>query len=158
MADVGTITQTKADALKRKKVHTIGDVHRSVPAPYFTEYARRWLEHRYGDGAYDGGLRVTTSADLNMEKAAEQAIRNRLPAASDPWAALVAIDPRTGQVRAMAGRPKIKLGDFDPAIDAHRQTGSAFKAFTLSAAFQQHISPNSYWNGPPQITIPNPAC
>src|SRR5205823_14131114 len=61
-------------------------------------------------------------------------------------------------VKAMAGRPEIKLGNFDPAIDANRQTGSSFKAFTLTAAYNQDISPNSYWNGPPQITIPNKEC
>jgi penicillin-binding protein 1A len=158
MADVGDISQKRADRLGLQPLKTIRETHRVVRSAYFVEYARRWLEQRYGDATYDGGLRVRTSLDLKMENAAQQAINAHLSSPHDPWATLVAIDPRTGEVRALAGRPTIKLGQFDPAIDAHRQTGSAFKAFTLTAAFQQHISPFSYWNGPPEITIPSPEC
>src|SRR5207249_6572173 len=80
---------------------------------------------------------------------------------SDPSAALVAIDPRTGQIRDMVGGrdPRILTNDQNLADSpTRRQTGSAFKAFTLSAAVQQKFSLNSYWNGPSQITIPDRAC
>ena len=158
MAQVGYIPTTMYQRLRRQPVKTIGDVQRRVPAAAFVEYTRRWLQQEYGDATYDGGLQVTSSLDLGMQYAAQQAIRSHLPSKGDPWASLVAIDPQTGEVRAMAGRPDIRLGGFDPAIDAERQTGSAFKAFTLTAAFEQHISPFSYWSGPSTITIDDPRC
>ena len=71
---------------------------------YFMEHVRRDLKASYGlDALYRGGLRVRTTLDMEWQRAAERAIRAYLPAPNDPEAALVAIDPRTGAIRAMVG-------------------------------------------------------
>ena len=73
-------------------------------AEYFVQYTRETLAKRYGPAAvFGGGLQVTTSLDLGYQAAAEQAIESHLPSPADPGASLVAIEPKTGQILAMAG-------------------------------------------------------
>jgi penicillin-binding protein 1A len=75
----------------------------------------------------------------------------------DPAAALVSIDPRTGQIVAMAGVRDWSKSKFNYATmhgGSGRQSGSAFKAFTLAAAMQNGYDLNAYWYGPSSITIP----
>src|SRR5204863_1442128 len=113
-------------------------------AAYFADYVRQWLLNQYGEQlTYTGGLNVRTSLDLGWQKAAEQAVGSHLSAKHDPQAALVAIDPRTGQIRAMVGgkAPHILQNNQNLAVPpSRRQTGSSFKAFTLAAALDQHFS------------------
>ncbi|MGZ4149422.1 MAG: transglycosylase domain-containing protein [Actinomycetota bacterium] len=128
-------------------------------AEYFVDYTRQYLIHKYGEArVYGGGLRVTTSLDLKLQKAAEAAIARELPdPVHDPAAALVSIDPRTGQIVAMAGGRDWSKSKFNYATmqgGSGRQSGSAFKAFTLAAAMQNGYDLNAYWNGPSTITIP----
>jgi membrane peptidoglycan carboxypeptidase len=126
---------------------------------YFAEYVRKALFDRYGEGSvYSGGLQVTTTLDLNLQRAAEDAIATALPDQQhDPDAALVSIDPRTGQILAMAGGRNWHKNQFNYATDAGgtgRETGSAFKAFTLAAALNDGQDPFTYWNGPSTMAIP----
>ena len=73
-------------------------------AEYFVDYVRQQLKDKYGEAkVYGGGLQVTTSLDLGLQRDAEAAIRHELPDRRDPAAALVAMDPTTGQILAMAG-------------------------------------------------------
>ena len=103
-------------------------------------------------------MRVTTTLDLNLQRAAEHAIADALPdAENDPAAALVSIDPRTGEILAMAGGRDWSTNKVNYATGAGgsgRQSGSAFKAFTLAAAMQQGYDLHAYWNGPATIGIP----
>jgi penicillin-binding protein 1A len=126
-------------------------------AEYFVDYVRQQLKARYTEAkVYGGGLRVTTSLDLRLQRAAEAAIRHGLPSASDPAAALVSIDPSTGQILAMAGGrdwAKDKVNYATMAGGSGREAGSAFKAFTLAAAMQAGYSLNATWSGPNSITI-----
>jgi len=111
-------------------------------APYFVDHVIQRLSDQYGSKmVYEGGLKVYTSLDLNMQKAAEAAVNGNLPSygkddqgITQPQAALVAIDPSTGEVRAMVGG----RGDdfFNRAILAKRQPGSSFKPFTYLAALE----------------------
>src|SRR5437867_7505671 len=110
------------------------------------------------DSTFEGGLRVTTTLDQRDQAAAERAVASHLPAPNDPSAALVAIDPSTGQIRALVGGRNFAKQKFNLATQAHRQTGSAAKTFTLTAAMEQGISLKSYWNGPPQLVITDPRC
>jgi penicillin-binding protein 1A len=124
---------------------------------YFVDYVRQQLQAKYGEAkVYGGGLQVTTSLDLRLQRAAEAAIRQELPSASDPAAALVSIDPRTGQILAMAGGrdwAKSKVNYATMAGGSGREAGSAFKAFTLAAAMKAGYSLNATWSGPNSITI-----
>ena len=94
-----------------------------------------------------------------MQRAAERAVADHLSARGDPSAAVVAIDPATGAIRAMVGGKNFGRSQVNLATYGHgRQAGSAFKPFTLAAAMEDHISLNSYWYGPNKITITDPRC
>jgi penicillin-binding protein 1A len=126
---------------------------------YF-RYALRELTSRVGARrARHGGLLVRTAVDPRLQGLAQRAVRGWLRHRDDPAAALVAIDPRSGAIRAMTatapGRPQL---DFDLASQSHRQAGSSFKVFTLTAAVEQGISLNSVWHGPRSLTINSRRC
>jgi penicillin-binding protein 1A len=110
-------------------------------APYFTAWLEDQLVDRYGSGnAFAGGLKIRTTLDLELQKAAEQAIATRLGGIG-PSAALVAIDNDTGGIRAMVGGSDFNERPFNLATQGRRQPGSSFKPFTLIAALEDGISP-----------------
>jgi len=150
-----TALQLKTEPIVVKKVRG----QSSGRFPYFIDFIRRQMLDQFGEQlTYSGGLRVHTTLNSAWQQDAEQAIKSHLPGAHDPTAALVAIDPNTGAIRALVGGRNFQKDQFNAAIQAHRGAGSSFKPFTLTAAFQQRIDPKSVWNGPPQITIPNKEC
>jgi len=107
---------------------------------------RQQLVERYGARrAFEGGLRVDTTLDLELQAAAERAIDAHLADPSGPAAALVAIDNDTGEVRAMVGGRDYNKRPFNLATQGQRQPGSAFKPFTLATALTQGIGPGSVW-------------
>ena len=121
---------------------------------YFKEEVRRFLVERFGwERVYQGGLKVYTTVDLEMQKAAEAEVargiadiekrqRRKNEDESNPLqAALVALDPRTGEVRAMVGGRDFEKSNFNRATQAKRQPGSAFKPFVYAAALEQGFSP-----------------
>jgi membrane peptidoglycan carboxypeptidase len=164
MAQEGYITERRANALKKKRVRT--DPAEAGPvgydAPYFVEYTKDLLEDRFGSATvFGGGLRVTTTLDSELQRAAEGAVEQHLPDPDDPEGALVAIDPRSGEILAMVGgrdfnKSKVNLATGEGG--GGRAAGSAFKPFTLAAAMKQRIDPESYWSGPQTITIPDREC
>jgi penicillin-binding protein 1A len=133
---------------------------------YYLDYVRRELLRKYtGDEVFGGGLRVDTSLDREMQWEAQQAVADILDTPGDPEAAVVAIDPQTGEVKAMYGGRNFQKSQVNLALSGAkgyggtgRQAGSAFKPFTLIAALEDHISPNSYWYGPSTKTIPDAEC
>jgi penicillin-binding protein 1A len=131
---------------------------------YFKEEVRKQLVQRFGwERVYQGGLKVYTTIDLDMQKVAErevaqaladieqrQAKRRRTTAAveSDPLqAALVAMDPSTGEVRAMVGGRDFDSSHFNRATQAKRQAGSAFKPFVYATALEQGYTPATLISG-----------
>jgi penicillin-binding protein 1A len=137
-----------------------GSRYMSVKAPAFFDMVVRGLRRSYRPTIVRrGGLRVQTTLDPRLQRMANQALHAWLTAAGDPAGALVAIDPRSGAIRALTtlvpgGRPL----RFNLVTQSRRQAGSAFKAFTLTAAIEQGIPLTSVWNGPPSLTIPNRRC
>ena len=106
-----------------------------------------------------GGLQVRTTLDPRMQFAARAAVAGVLREKADPAAALVAIDPRTGAVKAMVSYlPDGRTMKFNLASQAGRTAGSAFKPFTLAAAIDQGISVSTAFSGPSQLTITDPKC
>src|SRR4029453_10251237 len=105
-------------------------------APFFLEKVRQYLSAPYGAEAVNaGGLRVRTTLDMKMQDQANQTVTRILDdPAHDPKAALVAIDPRNGAVRAMYGGRSYKSRQFNYATDAPRQAGSTMKPFALAHA------------------------
>ena len=105
---------------------------------------RQQLVDRYGARrAFEGGLRVHTTLDLDLQEAAEQAVNAHLANPTGPTAALVAIDNDTGEVRAMVGGRDYNERPFNLATQGQRQPGSAFKPFILAAALRAGIGPGS---------------
>jgi penicillin-binding protein 1B len=113
---------------------------------YFADYVQRFSEDRLGDvKLYRSGFRVYTSLDPFHQAAAEAAVARGLSdmeragrKTGEPLqAALVAVDPSTGELTAMVGGRGYGETQFNRAVDARRQPGSAFKPFVLLAAMQQ---------------------
>jgi penicillin-binding protein 1C len=120
-----------------------------IEAPHFVMSVWARLERDYPDLLYTRGLDVTTTLDLNWQRAAERVVREQIAWLNDPSstsrtpadannAAVVALDPHTGQVRALVGSPDYFDPDISGAVNAAlslRQPGSALKPFTYAAAF-----------------------
>src|SRR5207248_2325809 len=135
-----------------------GSIYTRIRQPYFFTYVEQQLVDGYGASRVrSGGLKVKTTIDPRLQHAAEQAMKDHLLTKTDPAAALVAIDPRTGKIRAMAvDVPSGERLQFNLASQGHRQAGSAFKPFTLAAAIENGISLSSTFNGPPGLLITDP--
>jgi penicillin-binding protein 1A len=138
-------------------------------APYFVEMVRLYLDERYGSNAvYEGGMKVWTTLDMDLQVVAERALEKQLTQlesdlklktthasytlpASDAarvnqrtaylQAALVALDPRNGYVRAMVGGRDWNQSNFNRATQARRQPGSSFKPFIYTAAIDNGFHP-----------------
>ena len=107
---------------------------------------------------YYGGLRIHTALDPTLQAEATRTLVSGLPASNlQLSAALVTVDPATGRVRAVVGGPDYSASQFDAAVNLPgRQTGSAFKVFTLVAALEAGYSPADFIDGSAPCRIPNP--
>ncbi len=106
---------------------------------------------------FQGGLQIHTTLDPNLQRDAEAAVAAGIPAGYHLTAALAAIDPSTGDVRAVVGGPDFGASQFDAALaGAGRQPGSSFKVFTLVTALEQGHSINDVIDGSTPCSIPNP--
>lgn len=122
---------------------------KDVKAAYFLEFLRIQLEEKYGSAAlYKGGLEIYTTLDLNMQKTAEQVfekhigeLRKKLKK-DDLNGALIALNPKTGEIKVMVGGYNFKESQFNRAVQAYRQPGSAFKPFVYLAAMDRGFKPD----------------
>ena len=111
---------------------------------FFFEYVRQQLVKRYGASTVaQGGLKVHTTIDLNMQSQARKAIASVLNEPEDPAAAIVTIDPANGNIEAMAESQSYEESQYNLASQGHRQPGSTFKAIVLADALSRGIDPNS---------------
>jgi 1A family penicillin-binding protein len=118
---------------------------------YFQEELRRQLVTAFGDDrVLRGGLRVYSTFDSTMQRAAEEAIGTRIerivrsrPRARDLQGSLVALDPATGDVLALVGGRSFNASSFNRATQARRQPGSAFKPIVFAAALERGYGPGS---------------
>ncbi len=145
MLEQGKITRTDFERANAEPLPIPEDVRlpgTRGPAPYFVNYVKDQLVEKYGAGrVFGGGLRVTTTIDLKLQDQARTAIESLLGNPDGPAAALVAVDPRTGAVKAMFGGRNFRESQFNLATQAERQPGSAFKPIVLATAMRQGISP-----------------
>jgi penicillin-binding protein 1A len=114
---------------------------RKYDAPYFIENLRQNLEGKFGTELYTSGYRIYSTLDSGMQRAAEEAITNGLHSLEKRVkpgveAALVAIDLRTGQIKAFVGGSNFWKNQFNRATQALRQPGSAFKPFVFITAIE----------------------
>ena len=147
----GYITYEEIVAAKTEELH-YAPVRYDIEAPHFVMYVRQILEERYGsDLLYQGGLKVYTTIDLDLQHTAEEiALRHIAELQADERnasnAAVVAIKPATGEILAMAGSLDYFNRDIDGQVNvalAERQPGSSFKMFTYTEALLQGYTPAS---------------
>ncbi|HET6498785.1 MAG TPA: PBP1A family penicillin-binding protein [Coriobacteriia bacterium] len=125
-------------------------------AHYFVAHVKKLLQQEYDSAVvFGGGLEVHTTIDMGMQAAAEQAVFDALPAAGDPDAALVALDPRNGHIKAMVGGDDFATNKFNLATQGRRQPGSAFKTFVLVAALEAGMPPWRYVDSSSPARIPS---
>ena len=114
------------------------------PAPYFVNYVTDQLVAEFGaERVFGGGLEVRTTIDLELQERAREAIETVLTDPGGPSAALVAINPSTGGVKAMFGGTNFQRSQFNLATQARRQPGSSFKPIVLASAFRKGIAPRT---------------
>jgi len=129
-------------------------------APWFMELVRAEVAHRGGEAL--GGVTLVTSLDRRLQEAAEAAVRDRLAQAerarrqppNSLQAAVVAIEPVSGQIRALVGGRAYAQSEFNRATRAHRQPGSLFKPFVYLAAFEaraREITPSTLVEDEPVV-------
>ena len=154
-------------------------------APYFVEWVRRQLEDQFGEKVYTDGLKVYTTLDVDLQSAAERNLEKQLraieagkygafkhitfeqytarsasgpnDAANSPYlqGAFVAVDPRTGAVRALVGGRDFDDSKFDRATQALRQPGSTFKPVVYATAIHNGL-PTSYLLDDSPLIVPQP--
>jgi 1A family penicillin-binding protein len=154
MVEFGALTEAEGKRLARSDLGLIPPERRRTTGQYFLEYVQQTLEARYGaDMVFKGGLNVYTTLNPSMQLAAEQALREGLRAlegrsktakpGEHPEGAVVTIDPATGYVRALVGGYDFFRSEFNRAVQARRQPGSAFKPFVYIAALESGLTPAS---------------
>ena len=148
MAKYGFISSSTAQKTAKQEIHLVQSAPKEVgDAYYFINYVKQTIIDKYGDdGLYKGGLKIYTTLDMDMQRAAEEAMKN-LPEMNEanglkqPQGALVAIDPHSGYIKAMVGGRGTDM--FNRAALAERQPGSAFKPFVYAAALESGYTPDS---------------
>ena len=128
-----------------------------VQEPYIVAYVRKQLIDMFGeDAVFKGGLSVETTIEPQYQKWASEAIADTLNRKGDPSGALVAIESRTGHIKAMVGGTDYDNSKFNLAAQGRRQPGSSFKTFVLAAAVEEGIDPYStyYESMPLSIDLP----
>lgn len=152
MAKLGYISAD--DAKEAKNFDVLAEVRpfqENISAPHFVMYVKEQLVNQYGEKqAEEGGMKVYTTLDWEKQQAAEEAVKTGVAANVTKYratnAALVAIDPKTGQILAMVGSRDY----FDKSIDGQvnvairdRQPGSSFKPYVYATAFKKGYTPDT---------------
>jgi 1A family penicillin-binding protein len=169
MLESKAITQEDYDQAFKTQIEIYDGLRAEEPyGRYFKEEVRRQLVERFGaERVEEGGLLVYTTIDPAMQRAADAAVEagladveksqpvKRTPKGQKPvvvkreplQAALIAIDPTTGHVRAMVGGRNFRNSSYNRALYAKRQPGSAFKPFIYSAAVEAGYGPDDLIEG-----------
>ena len=164
MFELGYITESEYRTARDTPIEVVRSQPREEIASYFIEYVIAELIERYGEEkVLAGGLRIYTTLDREMQRTAEQTLLSSLPKGekdsngiTQPQAALVSVDPRTGEIKAMVGGRGDKGDKFNRAVYAVRQPGSAIKPFLYIVALQQGWTPATIIvDEPLQYTLPN---
>ncbi|MBE9005160.1 penicillin-binding protein 1A [Fortiea sp. LEGE XX443] len=156
MREDGIITTSESQAATQQPLIVKSSLPKrlQVESPYFTSYVQQELPNYVSpDVIAAGGLTVETSLDPTWQKAAEDAVakvlRNQGRWENFKQAALVAIDPRNGEIKAMVGGKDFGKNQFNRVTQAKRQPGSTFKGFVYATAIATGKSPyDTYLDAP----------
>ncbi len=148
MADAGFITPAQSEAAQKEPL-TVVQRALEAEAPYFVDYVSQTLNEDYpGLTTTDTqSVEVFTTLDLHLQRLAQDAVRDGLTSVDQllsrrkrkgkAEAALMSIDPRTGEILAMVGGRSYNQSQYNRAIVSRRQPGSVFKPFVYLTAFEQ---------------------
>jgi penicillin-binding protein 1B len=160
MRELGMLGDGEYARARRERVRTVASPGSGQDAPYFADAVRQELERRFDESALRSqeGVRIFATLDRVLQRFAENAVARgldrlestvprlrRASAAGRLQAALVALDPATGEIRALVGGRDYRTSQFNRALMARRQPGSAFKPFVYATA----LSPR---DGHPRFT------
>jgi 1A family penicillin-binding protein len=158
MREEGKITREQELAARRERV----EIRSAGPQPNARHgYAKEFLRQQFRDLVGDDNppdWKVRTTLVSEAQDAAEAAVRSGLARLGIPGvqAALVAMDPKTGNILALVGGSDFRKTPFNRAVRGHRQPGSAFKPFVYAAALEKGLSPVSTISGLQQVAIHAP--
>jgi len=156
MREMGAIKEADYQSAKETRLEIAPPETDSAQTAYFVDFTRQELLKNYSEEEVRfGGYRVETTLDLDLQKAAVEAVDNGLAAVDKefaarekknkvsqeqsgprPEAALIALDPRTGEIKAIVGGSDYTATQYDRIADAFRQPGSVFKPFVYAAALE----------------------
>ena len=165
MMEDGYITKAQKDRALATKIRFRSIKPKDKVAPYFIENIRRYIQEKYGsDVLYKEGLEVHTTLNIQMQKAARDAVEQGLRELEERQGyekkkvqgALFAMDARTGAIQAMVGGRDFNRSEFNRATQSRRQPGSAFKPLIYTAAFDKGMTPATVIVDSP-IFFPDPA-
>lgn len=171
MKEYGYITQEEKEFASREPLPDVSTEAKPTNGSYYVEYARQWILENFGyDYLYRGGLKIYLSMDYKIQKLCEETTLhylNELQKLITPnydfsqlsadeilklentiqgkiiQSASYLIDPATGYVKAMVGGRDFNMSEFNRALQARRQPGSAFKPFLYAAALDSGYTPAS---------------
>ncbi|MFA6322186.1 MAG: PBP1A family penicillin-binding protein [Candidatus Buchananbacteria bacterium] len=149
MAELGYITKEDAELAKKEKITFVQKTD-NMFAPHFVMFIKEYLSEKYDEQTVDqGGLKVITTLDWDKQQAAENAVKE-VADKNVKWnannAALVAIDPLTGQILAMVGSKDYFNDEIDGQVNvaiSPRQPGSSFKPIVYAASFIKGYTPET---------------
>lgn len=156
MQEEGYISAAEAQAAKSQPLKLKPSLPKKLysDTPYFTSYVQQELRKYVSKEQLElGGLTVETTLNPRWQKRAEQVVKETVqdigPAEGFEQAALVSIDPKNGEIRAMIGGTDFKNSQFNRATQAQRQPGSSFKPILYTTAIATGISPtDGYLDAP----------
>lgn len=166
MVDAEYITPGEADAARKAP---LGLATRALEneAPYFVDYVSQVVEERYA-GLFDknSAVDVYTTIDLQLQRIAQEVVGEGITALDKQLAgrrrqgqvqaALVAVDPRTGDILAMVGGRSYSQSQYNRAVTTRRQPGSVFKPFVFLAAFERMVAQGATSPTPATIVLDEP--
>jgi membrane peptidoglycan carboxypeptidase len=164
MVKEGFITPAQSKAAAKRKLKKVERDDDLFLAPHFVVYVEKLLEERVGaDALARGGLEVVTTLDMRLQAIAEREIREQVDALRERHdltnAALVALEPATGQVLAMVGSADYWNREIDGNVNVairERQPGSSIKPVTYLTAIEQGMAPSTvFWDVPMKLTLPS---
>lgn len=186
------ITQAEYEEAKATPVHLSAKKRKvNLPLPYFAQFVQDTIIHPqrndpnykglvnpfykdivkvFGKSPeerarflYQGGLKIYTTLDPALQRAAEQAALRRIPNEGNPFGenpevAMATIAPDSGRIRVLMGGPNYSKHKINLAVQSRRQAGSAFKAFTLVSALEQGIPLGKMYDTPNPVHIGADKC
>lgn len=156
MVEQGVITREEADAAFREPLNfrPLESDADDGYAPYFRDYVRMVAVEQLGIDERliaEGGVRIYTTLDPDIQAAAEEAVKNGIPAGSEQQAALIAIDPRNGHIKAMVGGRDYNTNQYNRVFATTRQPGSSFKPFVYLTALENGMTPVTRFRSEPTV-------